>query len=57
MKRSRQLGETTSDPELLARVLTTAVLGTLVIARADSGTELSEYLRAARQFVESGCAG
>jgi AcrR family transcriptional regulator len=54
MERSRELGETTSDPELLARVLTAAVLGTLVIARADSGgAELSEHLRAARQFVES----
>jgi TetR/AcrR family transcriptional regulator, transcriptional repressor for nem operon len=58
MERSRELGETTSDPELLARVLTTAVLGTLVIARADSGgAELAEHLRAARQFVESSCAG
>lgn len=50
--RARALGETTAEPDVLARMLTAAVLGMLVIARADkNGAEIADQLQAARRFV------
>jgi TetR/AcrR family transcriptional regulator, transcriptional repressor for nem operon len=53
-RRGHDLGESTADPAVLADLLTAAVLGTLIIARADTdGGELAAQLKSVRAFVES----
>ncbi|TDW69752.1 TetR/AcrR family transcriptional regulator [Kribbella pratensis] len=52
LRRARTLGESSADPAVMADVFTSAVLGTLVIARADSdGAERSRHLKALRRLV------
>jgi AcrR family transcriptional regulator len=53
LTRARDLGEPVAEPEVLANTLTAAVLGTLVIARADpDGRELAAQLDSLRRLVQ-----
>jgi AcrR family transcriptional regulator len=57
LSRGRDLGEPVGDPEVLADSLTSALLGTLVIAWADpDGRELSAHMISLRRLVESWAA-
>jgi TetR/AcrR family transcriptional regulator, transcriptional repressor for nem operon len=54
LARARALGEPVPEPTLTAEVLTAAVLGTLVVARADpDGGELAAHLDSLRKLATS----